>query len=141
VAHSPPDGAATPGPGLLTVSEQAGYSEEVGWIKQILSWPVEWSALHGIAEVKSPIIKIATRTDSTASKYVVRWTGTDYPDEGAVGLRFPYHTRGRRVRAEGRGTEFVEIIRPTEESTGRQSWHYTDNGFRHSRLWRSCIVR
>lgn len=58
----------------------------------MLKWPAEWSALHGIAEVKSPVFKLCRPTDSTASKYVVRWTGDAYPREGARGFQFPYQS-------------------------------------------------
>ena len=82
---------------LLLVAERAGFTDEVNWIREILSWPVEWSALHGIAEVKTPILRLSTRTDATASKYVIRWTGTSYPQDGATGLRFPYRGPARLV--------------------------------------------
>lgn len=78
---------------LLEMGSKAGYVEEVEWITEILAWPVEWSALHGIAEVKSPLMKLATRTDATAGKCVVQWRGTGYPEEGALGLQFPYRRR------------------------------------------------
>jgi hypothetical protein len=78
---------------LRAVAEGMGMDEELGWLDEILSWPVEWSALHGIAEIKTPILKITTRTDATASKYAVRWLGPSYPVEGARGLGFPYRTR------------------------------------------------
>jgi hypothetical protein len=76
--------------------------EAAGWINEILSWPVEWTALHGIAEVRTPILKFCTATDATAGKYTVRWTGRSYPSEGVQGLGFPYRTprqRRSRVRA------------------------------------------
>ena len=59
-------------------------------IDSILGWPMEWSALHGIAEVKLPVLKMCMPTDATADKYVVRWLSDTYPEEGAVGLGFPY---------------------------------------------------
>ena len=113
---------------MLRVAERAGYTEEVEWIREILSWPVEWSALHGIAEIKTPILKISTRTDATASKYVVRWTGTGYPQEGATGLRFPYRAPARRVMTEGRSFQlgFNQIVEPRAQE---RSWFYLDNGF------------
>jgi Methyltransferase domain len=115
---------------MLEVGEKVGYEEEVGWIREMLSWPIEWSGLHGIAEVKTPILKISTRTDATAIKEVVRWTGAKYPREGAVGLRFPYQAPSRplltRSRSFKRGLDHAtqasaESMRPT--------WYYTDNGF------------
>jgi hypothetical protein len=113
---------------LLRVAERAGYREEVEWIREILSWPVEWSALHGIAEIKTPILKISTRTDATVSKYVVRWTGTDYPREGATGLRFPYRAPARQLMTEGRSFQLGlnQIIQPPAPE---RSWYYLDNGF------------
>ncbi len=65
-------------------------TEEFRWLNEILSWPVEWSALHGIARIKTPICEISTRTDSTGDKYTVQREGTTYPVDGATGLVFPY---------------------------------------------------
>jgi hypothetical protein len=55
-----------------------------------MQWPVEWSALHGIAEIKTPIVKLSTRTDATPEKLILRYHGERYPQEGAHGVRFPY---------------------------------------------------
>jgi hypothetical protein len=68
----------------------AGYAAEMGWLMEILSWPVEWSALHGIAEIKTPILKIATCTDLTPRKKLIQCRGSSYPAEGANGLNFTY---------------------------------------------------
>jgi hypothetical protein len=86
---------------MLKVGERAGRCEEVKWITEILSWPVEWSALHGIAETKTPILKMATHTDATASKRVVRWLGSRYPSDGATGICFPYRAPRRRLAVTG----------------------------------------
>lgn len=74
----------------LELGRRLGFASELEWLCDMLSWPVEWSALHGIAEIKTPILKISTRTDSTASKYVIGILGSTYPIEGARGLSFPY---------------------------------------------------
>jgi uncharacterized protein len=81
---------------LMSIGRQAGYGVEMAWMKEVLSWPVEWSALHGIAEIRTPIVKIATRTDWTAGRSAMKYLGKRYPDEGATGLRFPY----RRARSQ-----------------------------------------
>jgi hypothetical protein len=86
---------------LIQVAARAGYAHEGQWLAEMLSWPVEWSALHGIAEVKTPILKISTRTDATANKYTVQWKGTGYPAEGATGLRFPYKAPARQPMTQG----------------------------------------
>ena len=75
---------------LTEVGRRAGFAEELRWLAEILSWLVEWSSLHGIAEVRTPVLKISTRTDPLARAYVVRRHGDRYPDEGANALRFPY---------------------------------------------------
>jgi siroheme synthase len=75
---------------LEHTAEAAGSSREWEWLMTILSWPAEWTALHGIAEVRTPILKFRTATDATASKYTVRWAGRSFPQDGAAGLGFPY---------------------------------------------------
>ncbi len=87
----------------LDVGRRAGFSEEMAWLEEILSWPVEWSALHGIAKIRTPILKVATSTDATAVAYVVRRRGESYPLEGARGQRFPYEVSSRpALRRPGR---------------------------------------
>ena len=85
---------------LLAIGRSFGYSEEMDWIEEILSWPVEWSALHGIAEIKTPVMKVVTNTDVTPNKYAVQLKGQRYPREGATGLSFPYQEKSRARRAE-----------------------------------------
>jgi len=75
---------------LVDLARAIGYDAEVGWLHQILSWPVQWSALHGIAETKTPILKMVARTDATAAKYTLEWQGAGQPESAASGLSFPY---------------------------------------------------
>jgi hypothetical protein len=64
---------------------------------------VEWSCLHGIAEIKTPLLKVSANTDATASKYVVRRAGDRYPEEGAKGLSFAFRLpHGRRLTSSNR---------------------------------------
>jgi hypothetical protein len=113
---------------LLEFGTRAGFESEMDHIRQILSWPLEWSALHGIAEVKTPVLKVSTRTDATARKYIVRWCGTSYPDEGARGLGFPYRTPKRvpltRSPRYQRGLDHT-----IEPQAIRPDWYHLDNGF------------
>jgi hypothetical protein len=67
-----------------------GFGEEMDNLEVLLSWPMEWSALHGIAEIKMPILKIAANTDATAETYRVRLLSDRYPEEGVSGLHFPF---------------------------------------------------
>lgn len=70
-----------------------GFLEEAAWLAEIYTWPIEWSAAHGICELRTPIIKIAYDTDATAETHRIQINGTTYPKEGAPGLKFPYQRR------------------------------------------------
>lgn len=93
---------------LFDLGVKLGFEEEMNWLKDILSWSVEWTALHGIAEIKTPLLKISTKTDATAQKYTVRLNGIANPKESSKGIMFPNVT-------------FIKS-RPEE-------WYYRDNGF------------
>jgi SAM-dependent methyltransferase len=69
---------------------QEGYRGGVIAGREVLSWPAEWSALHGIAEIRTPVFKLAVDTDATATSCVVRVRGSLWPDGAARGLRYPY---------------------------------------------------
>jgi hypothetical protein len=90
----------------------ASQSQEYEWLNEILSWPVEWSALHGIAEIKTPILKIIARSDANPYKYTVKKIGQDYPPEGANGLVFPYRVNSL-INSE------IKL----------NDWYFMDNGF------------
>jgi len=75
---------------IIGSGRNSGYSTEMDWLEEMLSWPVEWSALHGIAEIKTPVVKFIATTDATANKYIVRYKGNAFPEEGATGTSFPY---------------------------------------------------
>ena len=94
VAHLPCGFDCAPslavGRALWEIADHAGYGAEREWLEEILSWPASWSALHGIAEVKTPVMKIAMRTDHTDQKWSILWNGLSYPEEGVSGLGFPY---------------------------------------------------
>ncbi len=89
--------------GIRAAARKAGVdAPALGWRDEILSWPAEWSALHGIAEIKGPVVKVAYRTDVTAERRVVRLAGATIPDEAASGTAFPYLLAGRpRVTSGG----------------------------------------
>jgi hypothetical protein len=75
---------------LAEVAIREGHGAGVAGAWEILSWPMEWSALHGIAEVRTPIFKIAVDTDATGRHYRVQLRATRYPEDAERGLRFPY---------------------------------------------------
>jgi len=80
------------------VGRDHGFDDAIEWTAEMLSWPIEWSALHGIAEIKTPILKISSRTDMTVDKHVVQREGSIYPVEGSDGLVFPYRKAADQVQ-------------------------------------------
>ncbi len=80
------------------VAQDKHFDKQWAHIREMLAWPVEWSALHGIAEIKTPVLKISSRTDMTEDKYTVRRLGDGYPAEGVDGLVFPYRTKADQVK-------------------------------------------
>lgn len=119
---------------FLTVGRAAGFDTEMDWLLEILRWPVEWSALHGIAEIRTPVLKVSTRTDATAHKYVVRREGDAYPREGAQGLGFPYRSPARPLfrstRGFRRGLEHpLSLVPVTPPAAAEPVWYASDNGF------------
>ena len=87
---------------IIQCGHDAGFVEELKWTQEILSWPIEWSALHGIAEIKTPLFKVSTRTDATADRYIIRYHSDKYPDEGATGVVFPYKKADVNPVTEGK---------------------------------------
>lgn len=56
----------------------------------ILAWPMEWSALHGAVELRTPVVKLCWDSDPTAVPVLRRRTGATWPLHAALGQRFPY---------------------------------------------------
>jgi len=80
---------------LQSVENRGNFESQVSVLKNVLQWPMEWSALHGIAEIKTPIFRISTRTDATANKVTLRLWGALYPPEGGHGVKFPFNQSAR----------------------------------------------
>jgi hypothetical protein len=104
----------------ITAAADSGYAVEMDWLQEVFSWPAEWSALHGIAELKTPILKAAWTTDVTYEKVALAYLGKVYPREGATGLRFPYQPPRRATltasKAFQRGLENLITITPATPS-------------------------
>ncbi len=112
----------------LALGEREGLVEEVRWLRQLLATPIQWSALHGIAEIKSPLLKISTATDATPLEYTVRLTGDHYPEAGALAPTFPYR-QGRQSPLTQSPAFLRGMEHPIETLTHRPAWFHTDNGF------------
>ena len=110
---------------MLDVARSAGLTQEAAWLLDILSWPVEWSALHGIAEIKTPVLKIAARSDATARRRVVRRHGSGYPAEGARGVAFPY----RRQAPAAAEHVSIHVASSARRASSTVESHWAANGF------------
>lgn len=56
---------------LTELALENGYEKEIAWRDQLLSSEIEWSSLHGIAVITTPVSKTRMATDSLAEKHVV----------------------------------------------------------------------
>lgn len=93
--------------GILGV--RYGNVEEMDWLTQILSWPIRWSSLHGVAIITTPVFKLVVDTVPLKRKVIVDRDGPVYPTEGARGTEFPF-----------RNYQFMKLMRPDD---------FTSNGF------------
>jgi hypothetical protein len=98
---------------FIACGRQHWFGQEMDWLEQMLDWPVEWSALHGIAEIVTPVCRIQTRTNYSSDRQVIRREGQTYPEEGARGVRFPF-------RMDCEPAKPLPLVDPRE---------WTDNGF------------
>ncbi|MBL4710344.1 MAG: radical SAM protein [Flavobacteriales bacterium] len=71
------------------------FDVTVHYLNEFLSMPIEWTGLHGIAEIKTPIYKISSNCSYTATKQTVIYEGSRSPKEAASGLRFPFLLKKR----------------------------------------------
>ncbi|HDR7761366.1 methionine biosynthesis protein MetW [Bacillus cereus] len=114
---------------FIALGKRNGYAAEMAWLTEMLSWPIEWSALHGIAEIKTPIMKILSCTDSTAIKYVVCRKSKNYPAEGARGLVFPFKQPKRRLITESENF-FKALSSIGKINKTHSDWYFLNNGFK-----------
>lgn len=98
---------------MAQLGRNLGYGEQVDWIYTFLSWPVEWSALHGIAEIRTPINKISARTDMTPWKYTVQKFSDDYPEDGMSGITYPYNQKKIKIKPITKTVSFAKSLEDT----------------------------
>lgn len=67
-------------------------------LEYLLSMPVEWDCLKGIAYISSPMFKIEVNSMTCYPKYVVQKEGTEVPINAPRGLKFPWNEFGRPSR-------------------------------------------
>lgn len=69
-------------------------------LEAVLDWPMTWTGLHGIAELRTPVFQLCTDTDATGLRMELGRVGGAPPAEAGVGTRFPY-TPPDRYRITG----------------------------------------
>lgn len=111
-------------------SSAQGYPQLWEWAIEMLSWPIEWSALHGLAIIKTPLFQVVTTTDATADKLVVRVASDSYPEGSPTGVDFPFRQSPLNVL-----TSTSSFASAFEEHPPEESWLWKENGFR----WRSAM--
>lgn len=73
---------------LGALAEQCGGHR----LTELDTMPVEWSSLHGVAEIKTPLFRLIRPSPNYAETLVVR-IGGEPPQYASTGTRFPYPSR------------------------------------------------
>jgi hypothetical protein len=56
---------------LEYLAREIDLTSQMEELRELLSWPMRWSILHGIAETMTPVFKMCNQTDATAVKFSV----------------------------------------------------------------------
>jgi hypothetical protein len=72
------------------LATRLGYGTEVGWLRACLGWAITWSVLHGVTEIKTPILKLAVRTERCGPRREILRRGQTNVQGAIAGLRFPF---------------------------------------------------
>ena len=75
---------------LYDLMRTINYGNEAEWLRELVSMPMEWSSLHGIAILTTPIFKMTYNTDPLAQKQTLRLLSEHYLEHGASGKQFPF---------------------------------------------------
>ncbi len=82
----------------LALGREGGLTQDMDWLVSMLAWPMEWTALHGVAEVKTGILRVAYATHYTSGRVTIRYPGRALPPDAARGLSFAYRDPKDRRR-------------------------------------------
>lgn len=114
---------------IRALAHEMGDGELMDSLYAILRWPIQWSALHGIAEIETPVMRISTRTDATPTTYCLQIEGDPTAvTEGVFGNRFPYALRAKYNLRQERTIQLVKKASMYDSVASSQ--FFIDNGFR-----------
>lgn len=82
---------------MLELARKHGFGEEIDWLSEVLSWPVEWSVKSGIGELRTPVLKLIHDAPFDPRLKVLRREGTLLPPEAAKGHAHPFRQPKRRT--------------------------------------------
>ena len=94
--------------------------EVAEWTREMLGWAMSWSALHGVAEIRTPVLRITTRTDYTPAKVTFERAG-EVPALAPSGLVYPHKRQ-----------PLVQLTQSKKHKAGVRAAdprEWTDNGF------------
>jgi hypothetical protein len=69
---------------------------DLAFTSSLLQWPVQYSALHGVAIITWPVFRVVVPTDYTAREQRVEMIGTEYPEHAPKGTTFPFQPPAAR---------------------------------------------
>ncbi|TMP29007.1 hypothetical protein CWB99_09560 [Pseudoalteromonas rubra] len=74
----------------MALAGDMGYTSLLNDMLTLFGAPCAWTAMHGIAEIKTPLLKISTNTDATRDKFTVNYLSETDIEGAATGLGFPF---------------------------------------------------
>jgi hypothetical protein len=74
----------------IALGRRSGFDAAMNDLLEILDWPMTWSALHGIAEVKTPVLKFAYGSDLSPRRVSLARAGARFVASSGKGGTFPY---------------------------------------------------
>lgn len=79
-----------------------GHAEALGWCDEALRWPMTWTGLHGLGELKTPVFKAVHACAYSAGLRRVVLAGARAPEAGAQGTVHPFVEPPRPSLSGGR---------------------------------------
>jgi hypothetical protein len=126
---------------ILAPGDGLGAGSTIQLIRSILEWPMAWSALHGIAELHTPVMRLVTNTVATGETYRVRVEGRTWPHEGVSGAEFPFYSpvrvsREAHSRPASTDAPSVPLVRLAKPHSVEREQEASMNGFTS---WRAMV--